>query len=182
MRYPRPGFLRLYGQEAITSPNRQSLVARRLDCFKAEATVKLEFHPEDFQQMAGLTVFYDTFNFFYLYLSGDGQGERELRVLIRDNLQFRDPLMHGIPVGDTSVIWMRVNVDGLTLRFSYSTDGETFTDVCGTLDCSDLSDEAYFDIGHEGHTGTFIGMACQDLSGRRLHADFESFCYRRLDQ
>lgn len=177
----RPGFLRLYGQEAITSPNRQSLVARRLDCFKAEATVKLEFHPEDFQQMAGLTVFYDTFNFFYLYLSGDGHGERELRVLIRDNLQFRDPLMHGIPVGDTSVIRLRVNVDGLTLRFSYSTDGETFTDVCGTLDCSDLSDEAYFDIGHEGHTGTFIGMACQDLSGRRLHADFESFCYRRLD-
>lgn len=176
----RPGWLRLYGQEAITSPNRQSLVARRLDCFHAEATVKMEFHPRDFQQMAGLTVFYDTFNFFYLFLSGDGRGGRELRVLVRDNLKFYDPLMHGVPVGDVATVWLRVTIHGLTLSFAYSMDGETYTDIAGTLDCSDLSDEAYFDIGHEGHTGTFIGMACQDLSGRRLHADFEYFTYKRL--
>lgn len=177
----RSGWLRLYGQEAITSLNRQSLVARRLDAFRTETTVKLEFHPADFQQMAGLTVFYDTFNFFYLYLSGDGHGGRELRVLIRDNLQFRDPMMHGVPVGDASTTWLRVCTDGLTLRFSWSQDGKAFTDIGGLLDCPSLSDEAYSDIGHEGHTGTFIGMACQDLSGRRLHADFTDFTYRRLD-
>ena len=177
----RPGYLRLYGQEAITSLNRQSLVARRLDAFSAEATVKLEFAPTDFQQMAGLTVFYDTFNFFYLYLSSDGAGDNQLRLLIRDNLQFIDPLMRGVSVGNATTLWLRVQVEGLTLRFSYSTDGETFTDIGGLLDCPNLSDEAYFDIGHEGHTGTFIGMACQDLSGRRLHADFESFTYIRKE-
>jgi xylan 1,4-beta-xylosidase len=88
--------------------------------------------------------------------------------------------MHGVPVDGASTVWLRVNVDELTLRFSYSLDGETYCEIGGALDCSDLSDEAYGEIGHEGHTGTFIGMACQDLSGRGLYADFESFTYKRL--
>jgi xylan 1,4-beta-xylosidase len=29
-----------------------------------------------------------------------------------------------------------------------------------------------------GFTGAFVGLACQDLSGARLHADFDSFSYR----
>ena len=176
----RPGFLRLYGHEAITSWNRQSLVARRLDTYHAEATTKLEFHPGDFQQMAGLTVFYDTYNFFYLYLSADENGNRELRMLVRDNLKFYDPLMHGVPVDGASTVWLRVTVHDLTLQFSYSLDGETFIEIGGVLDCADLSDEAYGAIGHEGHTGTFIGMACQDLTGNQLPADFESFTYKKL--
>ena len=175
----RLGFLRLYAHEAITSLNNQSLVARRLDSFYAEATVKMEFSPRDFQDMAGLCVFYDTFNFFYLYLSSDGRGTNELRVLVRDNLRFYDPLGCGIPIGDIATVWLRVNVYELTLKFSYSLDGESFTGIGGVLDCSDLSDEAYSEIGHEGHTGTFIGMACQGLSGRENYADFESFTYKR---
>ena len=178
----RPGCLRLYGQEAITSLNRQSLVARRLDAFSAEATVKMEFAPEDFQQMAGLTVFYDTFNFFYLFLSSTGEGENEIRILVRDNLRFYDPLSGGVPVGKTEKVWLRARIQDLTIQFSYSLDGKAFIPVASPLDASDLSDEAYFDIGHEGHTGTFIGMACQDLSGRKLHADFSGFTYRRLEK
>ena len=78
-----------------------------------------------------------------------------------------------------STVYLRAKVDGLTLQFSYSLDGEEYTSIAGLLDCSDLSDEAYSDIGHEGHTGTFIGMACQDLSGKNIPADFEFFAYKR---
>jgi len=28
-----------------------------------------------------------------------------------------------------------------------------------------------------GFTGMFVGVACQDLSGRRKHADFDYFLY-----
>ena len=129
--------------------------------------------------MAGLTVFYDTFNFFYLFLSSDGEGTNELRVLVRDNLNFYDPIGHGISLGKATSVYLRAKVDGLTLQFSYSLDGNEYTDIAGLLDCSDLSDEAYGDIGHEGHTGTFIGMACQDLSGKNIPADFEFFAYKR---
>ena len=181
----RKGYLRLYGRESVTSWNKQSLVGRRLQHFKTRSTVKMEFAPSDFQQTAGLEVIYDTYNFFYLYMSRGDNGDNVLRLIIRDNLRFIDPLMKGISIGNNNVVWFRVTINDLSLKFSYSLDGVDFVDVCGELDCSDLADEAYFDIGHEGHTGTFIAMSCQDLSrgesDSRCHADFESFSYEVLE-
>jgi xylan 1,4-beta-xylosidase len=72
---------------------------------------------------------------------------------------------------------LRVNIERLKLKFSYSLNGTDFKEIGGTLDCFNLSDEAYGVIGHEGHTGTFIGMCCQDLTGLKNHADFKSFEY-----
>jgi xylan 1,4-beta-xylosidase len=139
----------------------------------------MEFDSKTFQQMAGLTVFYDTYNFFYLYLSRDEEaGYNALRIIVRDNLKFYNPLDGGyVSVGDATRVWLRAELDGLTLRFYYSLDGEEFVQIGGDLDASDLSDEAYGEIGHEGHTGTFIGMACQDLTGLQNHADFRYFEY-----
>jgi xylan 1,4-beta-xylosidase len=175
----RQGYLRLWGQEAITSWNNQSLVARRLQHFDAQATTKVEFDPKTFQQMAGLTVIYDTYNFFYLYMSKDEEsGENCLRIIVRDNLKFYNPIENGrVLIGDATSVYLRVRVRGLRLDFSFSLDGENYTSIATDLDGSDLSDEAYGEIGHEGHTGTFIGMACQDLSGLRACADFEFFEY-----
>jgi xylan 1,4-beta-xylosidase len=50
------------------------------------------------------------------------------------------------------------------------------------LDTAMLSDEAVtrFVDGYArsfGFTGNFIGIACQDLSGQRLAADFDYFSY-----
>lgn len=182
----RKGWLRLYGHEAITSWNKQTMVARRLQHFVTETTVKMEFHPTTMQTMAGLTVFYDTYNFFYLYMSSDDDGSNALRVLVRDNLRFYNPLNRGVSVGDCATVWLRVRIDRCKLAFSYSTDGETYHNIGGELDCSDLSDEAYVDIGHEGHTGTFLGMACQDLTGGNggpiAYADFQSMTYRVIEK
>ena len=176
----REGYLRLFGHEAITSCNNQSLVARRLQHHRAEATVEMEFKPDNFQQMAGLTVIYDTYNFFYLYMSYDEGGEYGLRVLVRDNLEFYNPIMRSVPIGKDGRVWLRVKIDYCALEFSYSQNGIDFTPIGGALDCSNLSDEAYGEIGHEGHTGTFIGMACQDLSGLNKYADFKSMTYKPL--
>ena len=93
--------------------------------------------------------------------------------------------MCGISIGDATSVYLKVNIDELTLKYSYSLDGVNYTDIGGELDCSNLSDEAYGDIGHEGHTGTFIGMCCHDLSGGEIdpacYADFEFFTYRPTD-
>jgi xylan 1,4-beta-xylosidase len=43
-------------------------------------------------------------------------------------------------------------------------------------DASILSDEAS-EPGRPNFTGTFVGMACQDLSGTGLPADFDWFEY-----
>ena len=176
----RDGFLRIYGREAITSCNKQSMVARRLDAFKAEATTALEFSPKTLQEMAGLTVFYDTYNFFYLYMShNEESGENCLRIVVRDSLKFYNPIESGrILIGKNEKVWLRAKINRLNLEFYYSLDGVDYLPIGGLLDMSNLCDEAYGLIGHEGHTGTFIGMCCQDLTGQKSHADFEFFEYK----
>jgi xylan 1,4-beta-xylosidase len=180
----RKGYLRLYGYQAITSWNKQALVARRLQHHNAESTIKMEFNPSNFQQMAGLTVMYDTYNFFYLYMSNNEEGENVLRICVRDSLNFYNPLNGAVSIGQSTTVWLRVKIDGCKLTFYYSLDGEKYNEIGGELDCSCLSDEAYADIGHEGHTGTFIGMACQDLSNSReglnCYADFEFMSYKGI--
>jgi len=178
----RKGYLRLIGRDSITSWNTQSMVARRLQHHFAESTVKMEFHPKNFQQMAGLTVMYDTYNFFYLYMSRGDNDDNVLRVFVRDSLKFYNPLMKGISIGNASVVWLKVRIEECALTYYYSLDGDNFIPMCEPLDCSNLSDEAYVDIGHEGHTGTFIGMCCQDIAGtgERCYADFEFMSYKAL--
>lgn len=176
----RPGCLRLYGHQSITSHDLQAMVARRILSHCCEVTVKMQFDPQDFQQMAGLTVFYDTFNFFYLYLSRENDGTRALRLCVRDNLRFSEPIGGAFTIEGDGAIWLRARIEGCTLQFSFSADGAQFVPVGQRMDCSNLADEGYSEIGHEGHTGTLVGMACQDLSGKRQHADFFSFTYQDI--
>lgn len=180
----RPGFLRLFGGDAPTSLHRQSLVARRVQDFACEAETELEFAPESFQQMAGLTLLYDARNFFFLHLTRDEEtAQNVLRLAVRDNLAFSNPIPGGfVPLGGATHVWLRVRKDVFALRFSYSLDGSSWTDVCGELDGSHLCDEAYRELRSDGHTGPFAGMACVDLTGRRLPADFRYFAYRGRDR
>ena len=105
-------------------------------------------------------------------------GENCLRVIVRDGLKFYNPVEnYRVLIGQNKHVWLRASVNRLTLELSYSLDGVNFEKICKTLDSSNLCDEAYGVIGHEGHTGTFIGMACQDLTGNKKHADFISFEY-----
>ena len=178
----RAGCLRLYGREAITSWHEQSLVARRLQHIKAEVTVKMAFAPTSFQHMAGLVLMYDTYNFFYLHVTGNDEGGAELHLIYRQNMTFHHPLGgEGIEVDASQPIWLRVKVDHDRLLFSYATDGENYHPVGDWLDGSYLADEAYRLMEHEGHTGTMVGMACQDLSGGQdgevCFADFYAMSY-----
>ena len=177
----RKGYLRLYGNEAITSWNNQSMVARRLQHHKAEVITELEFKPTTFQQMAGLAVFYDTYNFFYLYMSTDEMGSNELRIIVRDGLKFREEAPNGVKIGNNTRVFLRADIDYGVLRLSYSLNGVNYSSIGGKLDCTNLADEAYCDIDHEGHTGTYIGLACQDLTGNHLHADFRSITYKAFE-
>jgi xylan 1,4-beta-xylosidase len=175
----RKGCLRLVGNESITSWNKQSLVARRIQHFHMEATTEMEFDPETLQQMAGLIVTYDTYNFFYLYLTKDEEsGQHALRLLARDNLKFYNPIEGGrVLIGENNHVWLRAERKDTSLVFTYSLDGKNFENIGGNLNCSNMADEAYGEIGHEGHTGPFVGMGCQDLTGEHKHADFFNFSY-----
>lgn len=105
-------------------------------------------------------------------------GENCLRIIVRDSLKFYNPIPeHRVLIGQNKRVYLRVEINRLSLEFSYSLNGSDYEKIGGVLDSSNLCDEAYGLIGHEGHTGTFIGMAAEDLTGERKHADFLSFEY-----
>lgn len=170
----RPGFLRLKGEEPTVSTFRQSLIARRVQAFDISAETSVEFDPETFQQMAGLIAYYDTANHYYLRLSRDEIVGRNLNIIATDSATSAEVLSEDVPVPDTGAIGMRLTLKGAALQFEYSVPGGDWTPIGPVLNGAILSDDYY----HLGFTGAFVGLCCQDISGRKLHADFSHFIYQ----
>ncbi|HWI84863.1 MAG TPA: glycoside hydrolase family 43 protein [Sphingomonas sp.] len=174
----RPGYLRLFGRETVGSLFTQSLVARRQQAFRYTASCAMEFEPRHFQQMAGLICYYNATKFHYLYVSHDEEYGRHLRVMsaLPDQLQ-TDAFSDAVRIPDGPVM-LRAVVDHSNLRFAYRAGGQTdWIELPNWFDASILSDEASAP-GLANFTGAFVGMACQDMSGGGLSADFDWFEYR----
>lgn len=175
----RPGQLTLFGRETIGSQFEQSLVARRQTAFRYEATTVVDFEPESFQQSAGLVCYYNSTKFHYAYISFDEVAGRHLRVLSAlPDTQCPELLskLYPLPAGPVE---LKVESDGPSLRFSYRTDG-AWQELDEVFDATSLSDEATLP-GQPSFTGTFVGMACQDTSGRGRPAHFDGFSFTSQD-
>ncbi len=170
----RPGWLRLYGRESLSSQHRQSLIARRVQAFRCEASTCLEFEPDTFQQMAGLTAFYDVTTHYYLYVTYDEGKGKHLNLLAMDLYNLSFPLAQTVNLDGWQRVYLKVTFDYATLQFAYSQDGITWQNIGPACDATKLSD----DYGPESFTGAFVGLCVQDLSGRRKHADFDWFEYQ----
>ena len=167
----RPGWLRLRGSESLCSLNEVSLAARKLTSVCGEITTELDFHPVTHRHSAGLVLYYDNMNYLYLEKSWrDGTGE-VLRIRHLENGERTDLPVEGIPV-PAGPVWLRVRLHGRQTRFSWTADGESYTDIGPVFDLSTLSDE-YCKYGE--FTGTFAGMACEDLMYHAQTADFGEF-------
>jgi xylan 1,4-beta-xylosidase len=185
----RPGYLRLKGKESIGSWFEQALVARRQEHFRFTAETRLDFSPDSIQQCAGLVCYYNAFKFHYLFVTIDDQGHRYVDVMsceadVSTDLSF--PLSEGRtdpaacdrrfrlpPEGE---VWLRCDVDRQVLQFSWSLDGEAWNEVPVKLNHALISDEAGAGEG-KSFTGAFVGLCCQDTSGRDAPADFGCFYY-----
>jgi xylan 1,4-beta-xylosidase len=171
----RPGFLRLAGRESLYSKFEQSLVARRLTHLTTVVTTELEFEPDCFQQMAGLIFYYDCIDYHYLHIT-HGERGRCLRLLTCEAGNQLDyagsqgglvelPLQPG-------PVTLRGVLNFGELQFYYREGEGEYTRIGPVLDATVLSDEYKVEVKF---TGAFAGLCVQDLSGRRLHADFDSF-------
>jgi xylan 1,4-beta-xylosidase len=176
----RPGHLRLYGRETIGSMFTQSLVARRQQAHCFSASTIVEFEPQHFQQMAGLVCYYNCSKFHYFYISRD-EGGKHLRVMsaLPDQVT-ADAFTPPIPVADGVPIELRVEVDYERLHFAYRIGAAPWQWLPQPFDAAILSDEASAP-GLPNFTGAFVGMACQDLAGTALPADFDWFEYSERD-
>jgi xylan 1,4-beta-xylosidase len=171
----RPGWLRLRGRESLFSLFQQSLIGRRLDSLRITAETCLEFSPVNFNQMAGLILWYDTKTHYYLRVSHDERRGTILGIeLANDGV--RDEITEAeICIGTWQRCYLRAEIDHADLKFSASPDGAAWQPIGPILDASMLSD----DYGSDLHfTGTFAGLCAQDLNGTGASADFDYFVIR----
>lgn len=73
--------------------------------------------------MAGLTCFYDTTNYIYLYVSRDEEKGRIINLMINDLNQFSYPLQEEIVIPDMGKVYLRAEIYYDMARFYYSIDG-----------------------------------------------------------
>ena len=176
----RPGHLRLYGRQTVGSLFEQALVARRQTDFRFTATTSLSFEPRCFQQAAGLIYYYNSTKFHYLHISAD-DGDRQLQLMSASPEWEEGMMLDVIAPLPPGPIALRADVDGDLLTFAWRAEGEeTWHDLPRSYDASILSDEVTYP-GLPNFTGTFVGMACQDMSGAATPADFSFFLYEEGD-
>jgi xylan 1,4-beta-xylosidase len=175
----RPGFLRLYGRESLSSLNHQTLLARRWQAFHFTATTEMIFAPANFQQTAGLILFYDTANWAYLYSSFDEEKQQTyLRVETADMGHFRYLAPQQI-IDPNQPVQLTVMVDRNIAIFSY-TQGVQHGNLGEVYAADHLSDDYVKDQGHLGFTGAMVGICTQDMDTHRSYADFRYFDYQEI--
>ncbi|KAJ4421172.1 hypothetical protein N0V82_003937 [Gnomoniopsis sp. IMI 355080] len=175
----------LRGRETIGSWFEQALVARRQTHFSYDAETVLDFQPEDERQFAGLTAYYCRYNFFYLTVTADENGERELLLMISD-VSWPDgyldaqALLDPVKIPKEGKVKLALTIRGSELQFYYGLkeQGDELKKIGPVLDASILSDECGGHQTHGSFTGAFVGVACSDLNGTAKEANFDHFVYR----
>ncbi|MCY1143752.1 glycoside hydrolase family 43 protein [Actinoplanes sp. Pm04-4] len=168
------GRLRVRGGRSPGSLSGVSLVGRRVQHAQATFEATVGFAPSDYQQMAGITAYYNSRNWYFLRIGWDEESGPVVDVLARDRGRLT---MYRPAVPVTGPVRLRLELTGGALRGSYG-DVEW-----GPFDASILSDEyAQESEGGVprtwGFTGAFFGLWAQDLTGGELAADFSAVTYK----
>ena len=171
----RPGYLRLHGRESLHSTHKQSMLARRVQHFRFEAETCVEFEPGTYMHMAGLILYYDELDYYYLRISHDEGLGKHIGIARSIAGQYEELVDSFVVAEDWECCYLRATCDHAELRFAVSNNGINWSNIGPVLDFGTLSDEYG---GKLGFTGAYVGMCAQDISGGQLHADFDYFIYK----
>lgn len=103
----RPGWLRMYGRNGLSSRFSQTLIARRMREYCMEASACVEFEPEVFKQMAGLIFLYDCDNYLYLHISRDEDVGKCITLLKAEKKKY-EYLTDYIPVREKEALYLKM--------------------------------------------------------------------------
>ena len=173
--------LRLFGRESIGSWFEQSLVARRQEDQTFRAETRVSVAPQNFQQAAGLTLYYNRHKFHFLGITWHEEHGRVLTMLSCPGHwpdgQLEFPLSEPTTLPSHGDIDLAAEVDGAELTFSCKPTGaKQWQRIGPKLDAGVVSDEGGRGE-HASFTGAFVGMIAFDTSGSGLPADFHHFNY-----
>jgi len=170
--------LRISGGASVMSKFRQALIARRQQSLTCDFCASMQFHPRHLNHIAGLLVYYNCDNNYYLKMSRDDKGEF-LCVSSTVNKVLNDsPPVYLSSPSAIDVIYLKAEIRTENLNFFYSTDGEKYIPIGTTLDMKNISDER---IEGNGFTGSMLGVNCSDCQGDGVFADFLYLDYKELE-
>ncbi len=173
----RPGYLRLYGEQSITSLHRQTLIARRWQHFVFRVETEMDFAPKSFQQMAGLVLFYDTDNWHYLQVSFDEATQTRTIQVESDSIGQFSYRSERISLPQAGALRLAVEVDHEKAQFYYGIDSGELQPIGETLEADRLSDDYIKAHGKLAFTGAMVGICAQDMDAHASYADFKYFDY-----
>lgn len=186
----RPGHLRLFGRESLGSWFEQSLVARRQEDHRFRAETRIDFAPDTYQQVAGLTHYYNRHKLHALGVTLHEKLGRVVTILScagdypNSRLSFSAGMGVSLPDGPVDLA-MEVSDNDLQFFWRPAVGGTgegggeaAWQPIGPVLDAGVISDEGGRGE-HGSFTGAFTGMFAFDTSGRGQPADFDNFLYRR---
>ncbi|MNB76894.1 Beta-xylosidase [compost metagenome] len=138
----------------------------------------MEFEPESFTQMAGLVLYYDESDHFYLRVSHDEELGKHLAVIISKQGGY-DEADDYIKVAAGERCYLKAVIRYEHARFYYSQNGTDWHGIGPKLYMGVLADEYMRKLSF---TGGFAGVCVQDLRGTALPADFDYVSYRELGE
>lgn len=168
----REGFIRLRGQESLSSLNKVSLLCRKLPSVDIEASVCLDFSPEIYQHSAGLVLYYDNMNYIALrkYYS-DTLKQPAIAIISLENGEKKEHLDTRTAV-DNRLLRFELIVSGRESYFKWGYEGEDTKPIGPVFATDKLSDE-YCKYGE--FTGTMVGIFAVDSMLHKKEADFDYF-------
>lgn len=168
------GMLRLYGSKSLLFDNHQpTFVGIRQESVAFTFDTKIVNHDLMEGDEAGLCV-YQMHDGNVQYGLNNLRGDYHLKL--RLNLKNVHTLLFDRFVSSSDDLWLRVQSDGKTYQFYYSTDGVSYTKA-EEVDCTLLSTET---VG--GFTGVILGLYSHQANVRyqagRSYADFDNVTYQ----
>ncbi|WP_208559871.1 glycoside hydrolase family 43 protein [Marinilactibacillus kalidii] len=165
----RPGYLTIKSGESLQSLFQQHLIGKRQEEFVFTAETALVFEPEHFLQMAGLSLYLNTENYLYLYVTYDESLQKCLRMMRSVNGNF-ELLADKVALPENEPVKLSVKVDHAKAQFFYHTTKEADAQKIGT--------EQSITFLSGGFTGSFVTLSCQDMNQfKGCTAAFQYFKY-----
>ncbi|WP_349671191.1 glycoside hydrolase family 43 protein [Lacrimispora sp.] len=171
------GHLRIQGGCSPMSKYMQAFLARRQQCLECDFTAAMEFEPRHLNHLAGMMVYYNYDNHYYLKMSRDERGKcLTVSTLINQVLRDSQPVYLPEKAG---TVYLKAVIRRRKLQYAYSLDNHVFTEIGGILDMRNISDER---IEGNGFTGSMLGVNCCDCQGDGIHADFWFLDYKEYEE
>lgn len=130
----------------------------------------MEFKPVSMMEMAGLVLYYDDSDYYYLRVTADEIRGVSLGVVLCRAGKYDEISSMQISVKGWERYYLKAEINRRDIVFYASPDGEAWTAMCTPLDFGTLSDEYG---GKLGFTGSYAGVCAQDLDQQSKKAYFD---------